>query len=350
MVLCLLLVLSLYGVERYRWITKESAYKTAKNYFVVGIVLRDIRSGIRPFSKPHRIIWKPFDWLQELISYSGRKLIPEDDGEHGIWEYHLFLQTYVDQIYAPKTAYAVTLNRKSFFILQSLATKRIADKKFRERDKYLIYPFTALMYEHTNLRKYNLKYGYDRFYKFYKDPGQYEETQQVVNWSMQLEHQWERYPAVTSIIADNPDTEVIQIMSTVLLLHQIIYYQIHNLEFTCEDKYLLAYWEYVLRFVSDDSPYHYASERLRKTARKLVLYLGDRINFFGHRLCNLKRLPAYSIKHVDQLGGEGPDWYDLFQELNRRLVAEEDQEENLRKIDPDTEIWDRFWNSKQRGR
>lgn len=49
---------------------------------------------------------------------------------------------------------------------------------------------------------------------------------------------------------------------------------------TLVHKYLLAYWEYVLRFVSDDSPYHYASERLRKTTRKIILYHGTRIIFF----------------------------------------------------------------------
>lgn len=334
-VISLVLICSLYVVERIRWAPHQTSYKSARHYFITGIVLQDLRSFMAFVSYPERKIWKPAVWLQQAISKSGRKLIPEDDGEHGIWVYHFVLAPFINKIHAPHTEEVYPLIDAADFVLKALATNKIADKDLREKNRYIIYPLVALYYQYSYKGRYSPIPGGNRFDKgLYKDPVQYLHLQQVVDWSLKLEGEWQSNLLVEEYMQDNPDIEILQLASTALLLHDIIYYQIHNLQLTCEDRYLNLYFEYVTRYRAEDSPYYKVDRKVQKRLDPPVLYHGGRINFFGHRLCGLPKLPAYNIRSAKELGGEGPGWYDSFVELNKKLVPMENQQDNLTRVDP----------------
>lgn len=270
-----------------------------------------------------------------MISHSGRKLIPEDDAEHAIWEYHFVLAPYINRIHAPHNEAVYPLIDACKFVLETLATKEMEDVDLRTKNKYIIYPLVALYYEYSFMGIYFVKPQVRCYTEgLYKDREQYEYLQQVVDWTVRLEDEWARYPEVMEYMEKNPDIHLIQLASTVLLLHDILYYQIHNLEFTCENSYLNLYYKYIQKYLADESPYHRVDRQLQKSFDPPVIYHGDKINFFGHRLCDRPKLPAYNIREVSDLGWEGPGWYEAFKTLNKILIPREKQEENMTKRDP----------------
>jgi len=126
--ICLALTVGLYLYERNRWITPKSSRLNAKQYFVVGMVLMDYRTIGNSFIYPERMIWKPAVWLQQWITHSGLRLIPENDGERAIWKYHFVLAPYINRIHNPRTEENHSLISTCEYVLKMLATSKIADQ------------------------------------------------------------------------------------------------------------------------------------------------------------------------------------------------------------------------------
>lgn len=331
---CSVIAFGLYTYERKHWITSDSAHLDAKQYLVVGRVLIDFRSIGYRFIYPERLIWRPASLLQDLITTTGLNLIPESDGERGIWKYQFVLVPYINRLHLPHTKEVYRLIETSEEILETLLTKEIEDKDFDQKYKYITYPLVTLYYFYSYKSQYFLEPGPKRYYEgFYKDPIQYEKLKLVVDWALQMEEEWARYPEVLDFMEQNPMIELSHIASVALLLQEILEYQIQHLLFTCDDKYLKLNWEAVTRYSADDSPYHEVGPDQGGRFKAPVIYHGTRINFFGHRLCQLPKLPYYEIRHVNYLKGEGPGWYHAFIELNKRLLPPEQQQENLERTD-----------------
>jgi hypothetical protein len=334
-VLCMIVTIGLNLFERQRWLTANTAYVDARQYFISGMVLMDCRTMGNFLIYPERMIWKPAVWLQQLITTTGLRLIPKNDGERAIWKYHFVLAPYINRIHAPHSKDVHTLIRTCEDVLETLATKTLADQDLNSKNKYIIYPLVTLYYQWSYHYRYSLNISPEVLYQgLYKDPKQYHYLQQVVEWSVKMEEEWQQHPAVTKYMRKHPDIELVQIVSVTLTLHEIILYQIHNLKFTCNDRYLNLYYDYVIRYCAKDSPYYRVDKNMKMSFDPPVLFHGTTINFFGHRLCNKPRLPAYTICTVRDLGGEGPGWYDAFIELNKRLVPKERQQEVLDRFEP----------------
>lgn len=331
---CIVLVSGQYIYERNRWITPHSAYLDAKNYMVVGMVLLEYRTIGASFIYPERLIWKPADWLQRIIGKTGQSLIPENDGEHAIWQYYFVLAPYINRLHAPRTREVYRLIDTAEYVLQTLAEKKIEDDVFREDKQYAIYPLVSLFYVYSYKGRYFLKPQTKRYYEgLFKDPSQVVKLKEVVNWSIAKEKKWTGNDLVQQFIEEHPDIELVQIASVAILLQEILRYQIHNLEFTCDDRHVNLYYEYVKRYVADDSPSHRVDSNMRKRFNNPIIGHGYNINFFGHRLCNFAKLPNYSISKAEYLKYEPPGWYEAFCALNKTLVPLEKQQEVLERID-----------------
>jgi hypothetical protein len=334
-VFCLVITTGFYSYERSRWITTDTTNKEARQYLVTGMVLADFRTFTLRFIYPERSIWKPAVWLQQLISASGRRLVPVNDAEHAIWVYHFELAPFINRIHAPHNEAVYPLIDACEFVLETLATKEMADTELRTKNKYIIYPLVALYYQYSYKGKYYVKPSPWRYEKgLYKDPAQYTYLQQVVEWMIAMEEEWAVQPLVMEYMRTNPDIHLIQYVATALLLHEILHYQIHNHELTCEDRYFDLYYQYIEKYHGKDSPYHRVEQRMQRQFDHPVILHGDLINFFGHRLCGRPKLQAYNIRKAGKLKSYGPGWYEAFVALNRKLVPAEEQEANLIKRDP----------------
>lgn len=332
--ICIVLTSGIFIFERNRWITSNSAYPEAKNYMVVGMVLLEYRTIGVSFIYPERLIWKPAEWLQQIISKTGRSLIPLSDGEHAIWQYYFVLAPYINHLHAPRTKEVFGLIDTSEYVLETLVGKKIKDPVFRDEKQYAIYPLVSLFYAYSFKGRYYLKPQPKRYEKgLYKDPVQVAKLKQIVDWSIKKEKKWAENASVLQFIKDRPDIELVQIASVTILLQDILRYQIHNIEFTCDDRYVNLYYGYVTRYVVEDSPLHRVDNNMRKRFNNPIIGHGYNINFFGHRLCNFKKLPNYSIGKAEYLKSEAPGWYDAFLELNKKIVPPEQQQEMLDRID-----------------
>jgi hypothetical protein len=331
---CIALTCGLFIFERNRWITPNSAYPDAKNYMVVGMVLLEYRTIGVSFMYPERLIWKPAEWMQHLISKTGQSLIPESDGEHAIWQYYFVLAPYVNRLHAPRTREVHRLIDTAEYVLETLAEKEIKDEVFRDDKQYSIYPLVSLFYVYSYCGRYFLVPQTKCYYEgLYKDPAQAAKLKQIVDWSIIKEKKWAENAPVRRFIQDHPNIELVQIASVAILLQEILRYQIHNLEFACDDKHVNLYYEYVNRYVAEDSPSRRVDSKMRKRFNNPIIGHGYNINFFGHRLCNFKKLPNYSISKAEYLKSEAPGWYNAFLELNKRLVPPAKQREVLERTD-----------------
>lgn len=330
---CLLLATGLYLFERSRWINEDSAHLEAKKYFVVGIVLMDFRAVGHRIFYPERMIWKPAVWLQKLITFTGLRYIPEDDGERAVWAYHFVLAPYINRVHAPHNRAVYPLIDTSKYVLETLVTYPCADKNFNHKNKYIIYPLVSLYYQFSYKRRYFVKPSPKVYYEgLYKDPEQYNMLKQVVEWALTMESEWADHPKVVDHMKNKPMIELTHLVSVSLLLHDIILYQIHNLIFTCDDRHLDLYYEYVTRYRAEGSPYYRVDDQTQSRFDNPVIYHGAPINFFGHSLCGRPKLPAFNVRTTWGLKGEGPGWYESFIELNRKLHTKEEQQKILERF------------------
>lgn len=324
LVISLVVVIGLFVFERQRWIKQDSAYVDAKNYFVVGMVLMDLRTLGHVFFYPERVIWKPAVKLQEIISSSGKALIPRDDGEQGVWGYHFTLAPYINRIHAPETKDINKLIKTSEFVLDHLGWSNIKDPNFSRYNKYIIYPLVALYYSFSYKAKYISKPSPSRYYDgLFRDKIQVEFLKKIVDASVHMEQSSKEFDKVRMHIFERPELQLINLVSTALMAREILYYQIHNLEFTCDGKWLSIYYKYVDRYNTETSTLTGVDQDLKRSFDKALLYHGSRINFFGHALCGLPKLPAFNIDSVTDLKFEGPGWYESFEELSKALLPRE---------------------------
>ncbi len=344
--LCFFSTGGLYLFEYSRWFSSATVYRNARQYMVVGMVLMDFRAvGVVSFY-PERAVWKPAVWLQQWIMSAGMHYLPEKDSERAIWKYHFILAPYINRIHAPRSKAVYPLIETSESILESLANGTMADTELAAKDKYIVFSMTAFYYQYV----YGFRYSFmpSTWYEegLSKDQEQYEHLKQVVEWSVKLEKEWQQHSEILAYMRKNPEIELAHIVGVSLLLHEIIWYQIYNLLFTCEDRYLDLFYTYINKYTDDDSPYFRVDRKLQKSFNNPVIYHGEEINFFGHRLCQRPKFPGYNIREIGSLG-PNLGWYDSFLILNKRLVPEEKQQEVLDRFEPwePVEGYERFKNS-----
>jgi hypothetical protein len=294
------------------------------------MVLLEYRTVGAVVFAPERAIWKPTLWLQRLISAVGETLIQEDDAERAIWDYFFELAPYINRIHAPRTPEVYHLIDTSEYVLERLVSSKIHDIQFREKFQFIIYPLVGLYYGYTYKGRYFLRPQPKRYYEgFHKDPGQYERLKEVVDWMLLKESEWQNHPLVQEHFEENPDIELVHLAAVIILLHDIVRYQVHNLIYTCDDRYVNLYHKYVGRYTSAESPYYRVDRTMQKRLDSPVIYHGATHNFIGHTLCGFPKLKGYNIRSARDLSGDGMEWYKAYLELNKKLVEPEKQQENL---------------------
>lgn len=332
----LLCTLGLYVYERPRWIMDNSAHLSAKQYMVINAVILDYRTIGAALLFPENLIWKPLVWLQRLVVTIGRSLIPDNDGEHGIWLYYFELAPYINVLHAPATSEMYHLISTAEFTLQTLAEKEITDENFREFNQYQIYTITSFYYNFSYLKKYILDLQPKVYTEgLFHDPKQYEFIKSIVDKYIEKEQEWPQNPLISKYVKEHPDFELIHISTALLLVRNIIYYQINNRKYACNDHYVNIYYEYAERFYGDNTPYHKVDNDLQDKFWHVVGAGSRWENFFGHRLCDKPRLPAYSIHTLASLTRDSHDflWDDAFIDLTKKLVPVEKQQDVLERID-----------------
>ena len=334
---CLLLVASLYVYERNRWIRPESAWKPAKEYMAVGFVILDLRVWAARFVYPERAVCRPLVWLQRAVSRAGRRLIPETDGEHALWQYYFEVSPYATRTHDPRSEEILRLIATCEDVLESLPRKEMADPILREKNRYLVHTMTAFYYCWT----YSSKYCVGRHswrcshyeYGFFEDRSQYDLLRRMVDDLVAAEAEWPKHPQVTEYVGAHPDFELIHIGTVILLLREVVEFQMQNIEFTCGDLHVEQFYRYSKRLLAKDSPYRRVNKQMRQSFRKAIVWHGPETRFVGHRLCGWEQLPSYDITSLQKLVYEPFAWDLAYIRLVKKLLPPERHKSEFEKRD-----------------
>jgi hypothetical protein len=96
---------ALYTNNRSKWITDDTKYHDAKEYFVAGEVLDVYRQTLSKVFHPGNFILKPLTQLQHVIYDQGAKHLPKEDAEDALWYLRWFIYPYAKAYVLPKPNY-----------------------------------------------------------------------------------------------------------------------------------------------------------------------------------------------------------------------------------------------------
>ncbi|PID76552.1 MAG: hypothetical protein CSB24_06055 [Deltaproteobacteria bacterium] len=255
---CIVIVVTtsyMYLHLRFQWMGDNNANLKAKEYFIAGQTVNVYKSILTSVFHPELPFIKPLTSLQWLIYNKGVALLPENDGEAGVWQ-HLWFHYHFgkkDWMY-----FGVRKNRPSpkmikildqyWFCLESMATRPFADREME--DKYLE-SFVGLAFSYVL---------YDGFYsgeflgsatRMAKMPEMTERYRLVVKWVNDLRLKWQDKNA-PRIVHDNPKLMVLSQLTLLITLHNLILGEIHAGNFNCNNASIAQYIKLRQEFYAPD--------------------------------------------------------------------------------------------------
>lgn len=152
----LVINLSIYAVERARYFGNDNLYYKAKEYWVAGQVIAKTRKTLGMVLHPENPILVPYVLLQKLIYHSGKRYLPNDDGEIYVWYGAWFLHPYAQRIKLPYGVVATKSSAKMAELIEEFynTMKNIQIMEIGDKDIYrkslLDFPILANYYSAYN--------------------------------------------------------------------------------------------------------------------------------------------------------------------------------------------------------
>ena len=245
----------------------------AKEYYVVGQVVYFYRYSIsKILSHPDRYgTMTPLNNLQKIIFNFGSRRLPATDAEKAAWAERWFIYIYSKNLLVKDGTYKIKNNIERYkFItedndiitskiaradnfhilpreneyfdlvwncLESLATKKFADKKMRELSYLRNFAGLAHYYSYRAPEAYTkIPIGSRRFYVQMRSMTKRNEM--LVNWMNNLKDDWAKDNEFKYFIQKNPRLDAMLQLSMIMTLMDIIDSRIHFNEFSCSDPFL----------------------------------------------------------------------------------------------------------------
>jgi hypothetical protein len=244
----------IYTGQRIKWMGKDNANLTAKEYYVAGQSLNAFRGALTTFIHPGIPVMAPLRWLQKLIYSTGAKYLPENDGEMGVWQNQWFHHHYSKkgrkelfiQNSKPTESMRMLVNQW-WASLEIMATRPFADKQMEEEHYYLDYPSLALSYR---LNKGYFAYHYaGSQHSLALIPKHVERARLLSGWLWALQGKWRKSAKTMAFIKKHPKLEA---MYLYVLQAELIHYQqglINQHQFTCDNiavrRYVAARQQFI---------------------------------------------------------------------------------------------------------
>ena len=285
---------------RDKWVDSDYQHKEAREYYALGHMLLSYEMGILVFTRdPGIYVMKPIALLQESLVNSAKKVLPKDDGEIGIFKFHLLLYPYASRFYAPNAREGKYINALTYEVLEDLSTKKMEDPKVNEYDKFIYHTMALQYYALVFSNKYGEKRGPYTQYAYFKDKEQFNKTKALVQWTIDAHNEWKTYSEINAFMDNEPKMVVIHYSLIVHFLDRILWYKIMNLQFRCEDKHLALYQKYHYFYKEKYQPY-YTDKRLNadgfyNESQKLAIDTTYMVSGMAHYLCGYPKMISWGM-------------------------------------------------------
>jgi len=306
----------IYGTQVKEWITKDSAYLTAKAYYAVGNVVYSYRVFFSSTIAPDNPLIYPLVYPQKLVYAIGQTQLPDEDGEKAMWRYKWFLYPYVQRMTMPFRPWDLMGVREEGFLTQiiwdsikAISEDNFKDKKIREElaltslpaiatyiDEFsnrgtikftifvsdevekqqIVYTKEALREKLIDRKVFLSKENNERkeFYKQLWDRGIKEHfirkyiSTVAYHTLKELESKWEASPFMQKLIKRKPKMESMRLIALANMIEFIFVNKMNDNTLTCNHSYVVDYVESINGFMEtkDNSAY-------KKNAYSRYLYL-----------------------------------------------------------------------------
>jgi len=282
-----------YLQERSKWVNDNYIHHAAKEYVAPAKFVLAYHITInKVFSYPNSFAVQPFVLLQEKILESLTSKLPKGDAERALWRYHFKLSPYTKQFLVPRGDDIQPVINETWYIIHTLATRPMADKRLQTYDRFLVFPLIAFYYEHIFLFGYQNVNGFGHYEQFFKGPKGFQRLEYLVDWFLEFESEYKKYKKVSAYIDTHPMTEAAYLVGLNLTLHDIIFYEIFNQNYRCDNPYVKLYYAHVERYNAKDSVRERLPNRIRSSFDIAINHKGERISYFGTQLCNFQIMPG----------------------------------------------------------
>ena len=248
---------SLYLRQRSEWMGEDNANLIAKEYFVAGQVLNSYKAFLTTLFHPEWPFIVPLTKLQWMVYVRGASLLPENDGEVGVWQNMWFHYHFGKK---DRHYFGVKQNRPSpkmvkildqyWFCLETMATKSFADKEMRE--KYLE-GFAGLAFSYTLSDGFYSGMLLGSAQPMAKIPEMVQRTRLLVQWLNELRTKWKDSAKATRSVQNNPKMLVLSQLTLLINLYDMILGEIHAGKFNCNQSSIHQYVMMKKEFYSPDS-------------------------------------------------------------------------------------------------
>lgn len=284
--LILLVINSLFYFHlRSEWMGKNNANYEAKEYFVVGQTLNSYKTILTTIFHPELPFIVPFTKLQWLIYNKGVALLPESDGEAGVWQNMWFHHHFGKK---DRHYFGVKRNKPSpkmvevldqyWFSLKSMATKPFADKEMEE--KYLK-GFSGLAFSYILDDGFYSGKALGAYRRMAKNPIHVRRSELLLQWLNELRFKWQSSKELTQTVKDNPKLLTLAQLCILKKLEDIILAEIHAGEFNCNQPSIHQYLQIRKEFYSPDNGKPAYKNIKNKQERESIYYIA--INSPGAR-------------------------------------------------------------------
>lgn len=245
-----------YIKERSLWVRDDVSFRAAREYFVCGQVLNGFRSLLSQFIHPEHSLLVPLTAMQRRIYDRGVVLLPENDGEEGVWLDLWFLSHYSrgfhETLDTAKSKYPpgdmIRLTDQCWYAIETCMTKPFSDKRMEE--KHFFRDIPRMLFYYAFYQNYSTG-GIQGSAKYaLVDSVLINRTLQIEAWTDVIRKKWEASDDMKKELQKHPKIEATLDVVQLMELDEIILSKIRTGKFICNDRYASKYaWfvEYVAR-------------------------------------------------------------------------------------------------------
>lgn len=266
---------ALYTDNRSKWITDDTKYHDAKEYFVAGEVLDVYRQTLSKVFHPGNFMLKPLTQLQHVIYDQGAKHLPKEDAEDALWYLRWFIYPYAKAYVLPKPNYYLRIFfpkddkvpflqrlltrdlignvesapegyrepqqrflEKTYEVIQKLSTHSIKDQKlYREYLKG--FPGLAYFYALKHVYRYNGDEGY-AIDELDKEEWYFPHLKAQLQWYQDFMKKRDAFK-VYSTDKETDRNKALLNTAIIRITDNLILLNIEHGTFSCNSNYLQAY-------------------------------------------------------------------------------------------------------------
>ena len=244
--------------QRGTWMGEDNAHLQAKEYYVSGQVLNGFRSVLTIFIHPEIPILEPLLWLQKAIYAQGVQLLPEEDGERGVWLNQWFHYHYSkkdrEELFIVNWRPTETMRTRLdqwWSSLESMATGSYADRKMEEEHYHL--DFTSLAFSYHFCKGYYANHYAGSAHKLALMPEHVERARLLSEWLWELQNKWKRSHKTMEFVRKNPKLEAMYLYILQIELIDNLQGAINHHQFSCDNIAINRYVAARKQFVEPDN-------------------------------------------------------------------------------------------------